>query len=115
MLWVPAEEMVRQRTKGEWRTIMSAYLATKDFLQKLPNWVPIIVACVQLAGETPGGEFASSAVNNRAQLRGFMLVPLRELGIIERTGHSIHKGHNAIYRMPDREGVERALIEKGRS
>lgn len=42
-----------------------------------------------------------------------MLVPLRELGIIERTGHSIHKGHNAIYRMPDREGVGRALIEKG--
>jgi len=84
---------------------------TKEFLQKSPDWAPIIAACVQLSEES--GDFASSAVNNRAQLQGFILVPLVEFGIIERTGDSVHRRHNAIYRMTDREGVKRALIEMG--
>jgi hypothetical protein len=111
---LPGKDMVermRLQMKREWDSMKSAYESTKQFLQEFPNWTPIIVACVQLADES--GDFASSAVNNRAQLRGFILVPLRESGILERTGDSIHRGHNAIYRMPDREGVKRALIEMG--
>jgi hypothetical protein len=90
---------------------MSANEATKKFLQEFPSWAPIIVACVQIADEI--GDFPSSAATNRAQLRGYILVPLRLAGILEGTGDSIRRGHNAIYRMPDREGVKRALIEMG--
>ncbi len=90
---------------------MSAYEGTKEFLRRWPDWTLVIVACVQLAEEM--GDFASSAATNRAQRPGLILKGLCDLGILERTGEHIHRGHNAIYRMPDPEGVKRALIEMG--
>lgn len=93
--------------------MLSAYEGTKAFLQQLPDWALTLVACVQLSEEAENGEFASSAVRNRAGLRVVILVDLCKFGILERTGDSIRGGRNAVYRMPDREGVKRALIEMG--
>ncbi len=88
-----------------------AYRATKELLQEQPQWAPTITACVQLSEESPDGVFWSSAVGNRAQRRGWPLVGLRPLGILERIHKGTRNNHSASYRMPDCEGVRLALAE----
>jgi hypothetical protein len=91
--------------------ISAVYLATKKLLEEQPDWAPILTACVQLSEED--GAFWSSGAINRAQHERRSLVPLRTLGILERVEGGTRNNHAASYRMRDREGVKRALVEKG--
>ena len=82
-----------------------------------PDWLPVLeAACEQARKAEPyGGEFPGSYVlqelarrtKNTAWFPGLRL--LVGYGLIEKSGPSTRGGRRAYYRMPDREGVERAL------
>jgi|SRR5713101_4262333 len=86
---------------------------TKELLTLHPEWAPILLSCVQLSQEGPGGELDGSAVRNRAQQFGWSLLPLKKFGILEKAGPARRKGHIGIYRMRNAKAVEDALVERG--
>jgi len=88
-----------------------SYLVTKKLLEEERDWMTILTACVQLSEEN--GVFWGNAALNRAQQWDRSLVRLRTLGILERVDKGTRNNHTASYRMPDRDGVKRALAEIG--
>jgi len=84
-----------------------------------PDWLPVLqAACEQARKAEPyGGEFAGSWVlQELGQQTGkpAWRPGLRRLvayGLLEKSGESTRGGRRAYYRMPDRDGVQRALKE----
>jgi hypothetical protein len=84
-----------------------------------PDWVPVLRAACVVAEQTDpyGGQFAGRWVLQELerQTRTRQWQPgLRRLvayGLLEKVGESTRGGRRAYYRMPDRQGVERALEE----
>jgi hypothetical protein len=84
-----------------------------------PDWVPVLRAAVAQSQKADpyGGQFAGRWVLQEleAQTGSRVWLPgLRRLvayGLLEKAGESTRGGRRAYYRMPDRAGVERALIE----
>lgn len=82
-----------------------------------PDWVPVLrAACTQARKSEPyGGQFAGRWVlQELAEVTGQPqwqpgLRRLVSYGLLEKVGESTRGGRRAYYRMPDREGVERAL------
>jgi hypothetical protein len=80
------------------------------------DWLPVLEAATSVAEnvEEHGGEFAGAWVVDELARRGSRRwVPnLRILvshGLLEKSGRSTRGGRRAYYRMPDREGVVKAL------
>jgi hypothetical protein len=81
--------------------------------EKSEMWLPVVAAAYRQAVRTTpyGGEFAGAWV--LGELGGWVpnLRLLAALEIIEKSGDSTRGGRRAYYRMPDVEGVKRALVE----
>lgn len=95
-------------------------MSTADAVRRLaverPDWLVVLEAAAAVAArtETHGGEFAGASVLGELAARGGPswinnLRLLTTYGLIEKSGDSTRGGRRAYYRMPDREGVERAL------
>lgn len=95
-------------------------MSTEDAVRRLaverPDWLPVLEAAAAVAARTEahGGEFAGALVLGELAARGGPswinnLRLLTTYGLIEKSGDSTRGGRRAYYRMPDREGVERAL------
>jgi hypothetical protein len=82
-----------------------------------PDWVPVLrAACVQARKSEPyGGQFAGRWVlQELARETGQRqwqpgLRRLVAYGLLEKVGESTRGGRRAYYRMPDPDGIERAL------
>jgi len=74
--------------------------ATSELLLREPEWAPIFIRLVQISQESPEGELDGSAVRNRAQRAGWTLVPLRTLGILEKSEPARKKGTIVHARLP---------------
>lgn len=84
-----------------------------------PDWLPVLqAACVRARKAEPfGGEFAGhwvlkdleSQTGTRVWFPGLRL--LVAYGLLVKSGDSTRGGRRAYYRMPNREGVEGALLE----
>jgi len=74
------------------------------------DWLKVVKACYEEA--VKAREFAGSWVANRV---GWFpgLRTLVKYGILEKVGETVRAGRRAYYRMPDPEGVKRALEELG--
>jgi hypothetical protein len=88
----------------------SGHTATRIFLREHPDWADVVRACWEEAGDydTFPGTFVLERV-------GRWLPSLRTLaaaGVIEKV-RTTRQGRRAYYRMPDREGVAKALREIG--
>jgi len=76
-----------------------------------PAWLPVVQACYEEAARP--GRFAGAWVLRRlGQWRPGLRLLVR-YGILEKVGETTRGGRRAYYRMPDREGVGRALRELG--
>ena len=82
------------------------YDTVKALVREHPEWLPIIRACCDLSQRH--GEFAGAWVEVGYWFPS--LRPLASRGILERMGGS-RGGKRAYYRMPDREGVAKAVAE----
>lgn len=86
-----------------------------------PDWLPVLrAACAEARKSEPhGGRFAGAWVlDELGQQTGMRqwrpgLRRLVAYGLLEKAGESTRGGSRAYYRMPDREGVERALAKVG--
>lgn len=83
-----------------------------------PDWIPVVRAALERAraNERFGGEFAGSWVVKDLRVNGTLswIPNLRFLisyGIAEKSGESTRGGQRAYYRLPDPEGIQRALEE----
>lgn len=93
--------------------------AVRRLAQEHPDWVVVLrAACEQAKESEPfGGEFAGSYVVDRVSRMAGQPIRVPGLrmfvayGVLEKCGPSTRGGRRAYYRMPDREGVERALAE----
>jgi len=81
-----------------------------------PEWLPVLEAAVAVAAgvEGHGDEFAGSwVVDELARRESRRWIPnlriLVSYGLLEKSGPSTRGGRRAYYRMPDRQGVEKAL------
>jgi hypothetical protein len=91
-------------------------VAVRRLAREHPDWLPVLAAALAVAAdaEAHGGEFAGAAVVAELGRRGTArwIPNLRILvshGLLEKSGPSTRGGRRAYYRIPDREGVERAL------
>jgi len=82
-------------------------------LQERPDWIPFVIACVQLSEESADGVFSGNSVLNRAQRWDRSLVRLRVLGILERVEKGTRNAHTAAYRMANQNDAKEALTEIG--
>jgi hypothetical protein len=75
------------------------------------KWLPVVVAAYWQSRRTAayGGRFAGAWVVN--DLGGWVpsLRLLAAAGILEKSGDTVRGGRRAYYRMPDADGVEKAL------
>jgi hypothetical protein len=84
-----------------------------------PEWLAVLrAACVQARKSAPyGGEFAGRWVLQEVErMTGAPtwrpgLRKLVACGLLEKAGESTRGGRRAYYRMPDPDGVEKALAE----
>jgi len=92
------------------------YEGVKRLAKERPDWLSIVKACYEIAGEIESGEFAGSWVNDKLG-GGWNFPSLRLLVRYEILKHeySTRQKARAYYTMPDREGVGRALRELGTS
>jgi hypothetical protein len=89
---------------------IDGYSAAKIFLREHPDWADVLRACYVEAGDIE--KFAGTWVLERV---GRWLPSLRTLasaGVIEKV-RTTRQGRRAYYRMPDRDGVGKALREIG--
>jgi len=103
-------------------------MATVDAVRRLvatdrPEWLGLLqAACIWAAraeangsGVFAGGyvlkEWARRTGNPRWKPGGLRMLAAE--GLLQKVGESTRGGRRAYYRMPDREGVERALAEFG--
>ena len=91
----------------------TTYEAVILLLREHPRWRGILMAALEEAKTIQTGRFAGTWVLERAKKHGVNWVPnLRKLvayGILDKDGYSTRGGRRAYYRMPDIEGVEKAL------
>lgn len=93
--------------------------AVRRLAQEQPHWVVVLQAACEQAKESEqfDGEFAGSYVVDRVSRMAGQRIQVPGLrmfvayGLLEKCGSSTRGGRRAYYRMPDREGVERALAE----
>ena len=90
--------------------MLSPYAAVKVLARENPEWLDVVRACYDQAEETE--EFAGAWVRRRLGRWFPSLRILGRYGILEKVDVS-RGGRRAYYRMPDREGVEKALRELG--
>jgi hypothetical protein len=94
---------------------MEGYKAVMRLAQERPELLSAVAVSLARAdaAQPYGGEFAGAWVlrDLGSWLPG--LRTLRAAGILEKSGPSTRSGNRAYYRMPDREGVRRALTELG--
>ena len=107
---VPSRSMAASDT---WQAVMR-------LAHEHPDWLPVLrAACTQArVTERTCGEFAGTWVlqevakgTGRPEWRPGLRL-LSSFGLIEKTD-TARGGRRAYYRMPDRDGVERALAEIG--
>ena len=96
--------------------LMSSEDAVRRLAVEHPDWMPVLEAAVAVAkrSEAHGGEFAGAWVLDEVRKSGgpSWFPNLRILvshGLLEKSGASTRSGRRAYYRMPDREGVVRAI------
>ena len=87
-----------------------AYQGTRALAAERPEWVPILRAAYELAGQGTG-RFAAKWVLEHAGTWAPGLRPLVTYGILSKSGESTRGGSRSYYVMPDRPGVARALAE----
>jgi hypothetical protein len=90
--------------------MLSSYVAVKALANKHPEWLDVVRACYDQANQTQ--EFAGAWVRRRLGHWFPSLRTLARYGILEKVDTS-RGGKRAYYRMPDREGVEKAMQELG--
>lgn len=90
--------------------MLSSCAAVKVLAREHPEWLDVVRACYNQAEETE--EFAGAWVRRRLGRWFPSLRTLAQYGILEKVDIS-RGGRRAYYRMPDREGVEKALRELG--
>jgi len=90
------------------RDVINGYSAAKIFLREHPGWEDVLRACHEEAGVTD--TFAGSWVLERVGHWIPSLRPLASADVIEKV-RTTRQGRRAYYRMPDRDGVGRALRE----
>lgn len=92
-------------------------LAKENRFYKLPfvdkgrgDWLKVVRACYDLALEVKvfAGTWVADRVGWFPSLR-----TLVKYGILEKVGKTVRAGRRAYYRMPDPDGVRRALEELG--
>src|SRR2546423_8591910 len=95
---------------------MDPEVAVRRLAREHPDWLPVLEAALTVAAEAEahGGEFPGAAVVAELGRRGTprWIPNLRILvshGLLEKSGPSTRGGRRAYYRIPDREGGERAL------
>jgi hypothetical protein len=95
---------------------MDHEVSVRRLAREHPDWLPVLAAALTVAAdaEAHGGEFAGAAVVAELGRRGTprWIPNLRILvshGLLEKSGPSTRGGRRAYYRIPDREGLERAL------
>src|SRR6266571_4030513 len=100
----------------ESKVITSVDRAVSRLAIEHPEWLPVLEAAAAVAGnvEEQGGEFAGAWVVDELARRGSRrwipnLRILVSYGLLEKSGPSTRGGRRAYYRMPDRQGVEKAL------
>ena len=86
----------------------SPYTAVKEIAREKPEWIPVVQACYEEAGETE--EFAGAWVLNRLGRWVPSLRSLASRGVLQKVD-TTRGGRRAYYRMLDRDGVGRALEE----
>lgn len=109
---------------------MSGYVGVRQLALQSPDWLPVVRAALTTA-ETTGNRFAGAWVVDEFErikwpgmayggvyggTRVTMVPGLRKLttfDILEKDGPSTRQGRRAYYRMPDPDGVRRALEELG--
>ena len=77
------------------------------------RWLAIIKACWQLTRRVGPARFAKKWLGEEFVDARFSLRKLNSYAILERDGELVRGGHRAYWRMPDPDGVERALNELG--
>jgi hypothetical protein len=103
---------------------MEGYRAAMRIAKERPDWVPAVRAALSVARRVsadplPGDEFLGASVLDelvRRQAERTWYPNLRLLvsyGVLEKSGPSTRQGQRAYYRMPDAEGVSRALQDLG--
>src|SRR2546423_11591836 len=99
---------------------MDPEVAVRRLAREHPDWLPVLEAALTVAAEAEahGGEFPGAAVVAEVGRRGTprWIPNLRILvshGLLEKSGPSTRGGRRAYYRIPDREGVEKALRRLG--
>lgn len=100
--------MLHLDSANQAEAVLSGYSATKALARERPEWLEVVKACYEEARSSE--EFAGAWVVRRL---GRWIPSLRVLagyGIVERV-HVARAGRRAYYRMPDRAGVGRALVE----
>ncbi len=93
----------------------NGYEAVIALLREYPEWKGVVKAALEEAKTIKTGCFAGAWVLERAKKHGVSWIPnLRKLssyGILKKEGESSRGGRRAYYKMPDVDGVERALSE----
>lgn len=90
--------------------MLSSYIAVKAIANEHPEWLDVVRACYDQAGQTQ--EFAGAWVCRRLGRWFPSLKMLARYGILEKVDTS-RRGKRAYYRMPDREGVRNAFQDLG--
>lgn len=90
---------------------VSGYDAVRTIAKERPEWMDVVRASFQEAQTSE--RFAGAWVLERLGRWAPSLQMLTRYGVIEKDGESTRGGRRAYYRMPDREGVARALRELG--
>jgi hypothetical protein len=83
-------------------------------------WLPIVRACHAYVVEqgsverpAPNVQLVAKVVGRRLGGQVVRLKPLVGYGVLVNAAESTRGGHQAIYRVPDPDGVDRALSERG--
>jgi hypothetical protein len=102
----------------------NGYRAAMRLAKERPEWIPAVLAALVLARRAsadplPGDEFAGAwvlgeLVQREAERTWYPnLRLLVSYGVLEKSGASTRHNQRAYYRMPDPEGVSRALNDLG--
>jgi hypothetical protein len=105
--------------------VLDGYRAGLRLGREQPGWIPAVRASLVLARRAAkdsnnlGHEFAGAWVLDELQRRVSKdawfpnLRTLVSYGVLEKSGESTRGGQRAYYRMPDPDGVSRALSDLG--
>jgi hypothetical protein len=92
------------------REMRATYEATIALARERPEWLAVLKTCYLVASKAE--PFAGSWVFSRHKSSFPSLRTLAAFGLLEKVDTS-RRGKRAYYRMPDREGLGRALEDLG--